>query len=113
MRVVSGSGDNSLPSLLDLLVPELETLVGPFIKSCEQEIGITTVRPESIEEHYDGVDPARVGVDVVHLNALITTRSPTVELLRICHHAQAVAAPRENFLRRTLAVIGRLRIARY
>src|SRR5882672_8997324 len=99
MRVVSSSSYYSLSGLLDLFVPQLEILRGSFIKSCEQQIGITAIRPASIEEHHDGVYLARVSVNVVDLDAAITARGPTLELLRICNDAQFGAASRENFLR--------------
>src|SRR6185295_2710092 len=62
-------------------------------------------------EHYDGVYLARVSVNVVDLDAVITARCPTLELLRICNDAQFGGASRENFLRRSFAVISSLRIA--
>src|SRR6185295_3840157 len=111
MRVVSGSSYDSLSCLLDLLVPPFKTLSGSLIKSCEQQIRITAIGPESIEEHHDGVYLACVGVNIVNLDAVITAGSPTLELLRVCHHVQAITASRENFLRRMLTVISSLRIA--
>src|SRR6266498_599041 len=89
MRVVSSSGYDSLSFSGDQFVPFSETLIRSPVEVREQEIGITAIRPESIKEHHEWIDPSRVRVNIIDFDAFITCRFRTLELLRISYQLQA------------------------
>src|SRR5882762_3896721 len=81
MRIVSSSGNESLPLSADQFVPLFQILRRSSIEVSEQQIWITAVRPKTVEEHYQRIDPARIRVHVINFNAVVTCCLPTLELL--------------------------------
>ncbi len=102
MRIISGKRRYPFVSRRDDLVPLAQIFVWPAIKVGEQEIGITAIRPERIEEHHDRIDLLCIRVDIVDLDAVVEGCIPAAKFLRVSDNAQTslASAARCNVIER-------------